>query len=97
MSRPMSLGAAWTDTAMRNQCATVSGIGGRNGTKSVQKLLIELLNFGGMKMMDHDLAQIAMSSKTMETSQIEYTPDVESIVEKQVEAFLSFIKMEENR
>ena len=49
MSRPMSLGAAWTDTAMRNQCATVSGIGGRNGTKSVQKLLIELLNFGGMK------------------------------------------------
>ncbi|WP_288162839.1 NAD(P)H-dependent oxidoreductase [Dubosiella newyorkensis] len=97
MSRPMSLGAAWTDTAMRNQCATVSGIGGRNGTKSVQKLLIELLNFGGMKMMDHDLAQIAMSSKTMETSQIEYTPDVESIVEKQVEAFLSFIKMEKNR
>ncbi|WP_289113996.1 NADPH-dependent FMN reductase [uncultured Dubosiella sp.] len=93
LSRPLKENDPdWKDTAVWGKKATMSGVGGKNATKSVQEQLLSLLKFMGMDVMTQDRAQIAMSPQTMETSDLALTEGVHEAIDAQARAFLEFLK-----
>ncbi|EOS60261.1 hypothetical protein C815_01549 [Firmicutes bacterium M10-2] len=82
----------WKDTIVWDKKATMSGVGGKNGTRSAQEQLVSLLHFMGMDVMMQDRAQIAMSPQTAQTIDLALTAGVQEAIEAQAQAFLKFLE-----
>lgn len=92
LSRSNIPGDFSSGTPIKGKPVTFSGVGGNNQTKSSREQLGILLKRIGMKVMDDPSFGFKVSPEGMKTDHWEITETDKEEIEKQINAFLKFIK-----
>lgn len=92
LSRPVRMGAPRTETAIAGKKVTVSGAGGKSAAGGARAKLKELLRFMQVELMENNETGIALDMGAFQINILNLSAEEEEILEKQAEAFLSFIE-----